>query len=138
VAHRFGSRRFDTRDDSRNNWLVSFMTLGEGWHNNHHRYPISARQGLSRWEIDPTWLIIKAMAALRLATDLRPVPAEVFAVARKAKKTVLVPVAAAASAAAAAASTAASVAASAASTAAATASAAVESATHPAVPAPEV
>ncbi len=82
VAHRFGKRRYDTRDDSRNNWLVSLLVLGEGWHNNHHRYPMSARQGFSRWEFDPTWLGIRLLAALGLARDLRPVPAHVMAVAR--------------------------------------------------------
>lgn len=79
VAHRFGRRRFETKDASRNNFVVALLTMGEGWHNNHHRYPASARQGLARHEIDPAWLVIRAMAALRLAGDLRPVPARVWA-----------------------------------------------------------
>ena len=54
LAHRFGTRRFDTRDDSRNNWLLALLTFGEGWHNNHHHYPGSARQGFRWWEIDLT------------------------------------------------------------------------------------
>lgn len=78
VAHRFGSRPYDTRDESRNNWWVSALTIGEGWHNNHHRFPNSARQGWRRWQFDPTWMGIRAMAALGLATALRPVPAAVL------------------------------------------------------------
>ena len=52
MAHLFGSRRFETRDNSRNNPLLAVITLGEGWHNNHHRYPGSARQGFYEWELD--------------------------------------------------------------------------------------
>jgi stearoyl-CoA desaturase (delta-9 desaturase) len=74
LAHRFGARRFDTRDDSRNNWFVSALVLGEGWHNNHHRFPNSARQGLSRFELDPTWWGIRAMERLHLASSLRRPP----------------------------------------------------------------
>ena len=83
LAHRFGQRRFATRDDSRNNWLVSLLTLGEGWHNNHHRFPACARQGLSRTELDPTWLGIRVLAALGLAHDLRPVPSWAVQAARQ-------------------------------------------------------
>jgi len=79
LAHRFGSRRFATRDASRNNRLVSFLTLGEGWHNNHHRFPNSARQGLTASEPDPAWWAIVVLARLGLARDLRPVPAKVLA-----------------------------------------------------------
>ena len=79
VAHRFGRRRFETRDASRNNGLVALLTMGEGWHNNHHRFPPSARQGLGRFEVDPAWWCIRAMAALHLASGLRPVPASVWA-----------------------------------------------------------
>ncbi|WP_081759204.1 acyl-CoA desaturase [Thioalkalivibrio sp. HK1] len=74
LAHGFGSRRYDTPDDSRNNAWLALITLGEGWHNNHHRYPISARQGFRRWEIDLTWLGLRALAAVGLISDLRPVP----------------------------------------------------------------
>jgi stearoyl-CoA desaturase (delta-9 desaturase) len=79
VAHRFGRRRFATADASRNNSLVAFLTLGEGWHNNHHRYPASARQGLGRFELDPSWWVISALAALHLVDAVRPVPAAVLA-----------------------------------------------------------
>ncbi len=78
-AHRFGSRRFDTDDASRNNWWVAMLTLGEGWHNNHHRSPASARQGLGRFELDPSWWFIRALAALHLFGSPRPVPAVVVA-----------------------------------------------------------
>ena len=73
VAHRFGRQRFDTGDSSRNNALVAALTLGEGWHNNHHRFPGSARQGLARFELDPSWWCIRVLAALRLASRPRTV-----------------------------------------------------------------
>ena len=73
-AHRFGTRRYATRDDSRNNWFLALLTFGEGWHNNHHHYPGSARQGFRWWEYDVTFYTLKAMSALRLVWDLKPVP----------------------------------------------------------------
>ncbi|MGC8627314.1 MAG: acyl-CoA desaturase, partial [Acidimicrobiales bacterium] len=82
VAHRFGRRRFATADASRNNGLVALLTLGEGWHNNHHRFPASTRQGLGRFELDPSWWAIRGLAALHLAGTLRPVPATVWTKAR--------------------------------------------------------
>lgn len=82
LAHRFGRRRFATDDASRNNGLVALFTLGEGWHNNHHRFPASARQGLDRLEIDVSWWFIRALAALRLVRSPRPVPANVWAEVR--------------------------------------------------------
>jgi len=75
LAHRYGTRRFDTRDDSRNNWLLALITFGEGWHNNHHHFPGSARQGFRWWEIDLTYYGLRALAALGLVWDLKPVPA---------------------------------------------------------------
>ncbi|MGH8214384.1 MAG: acyl-CoA desaturase [Rhodanobacteraceae bacterium] len=83
LAHRFGSRRFDTKDNSRNNAVLALLTFGEGWHNNHHFFPGSARQGFCWWEIDPTWYGLKLMAALGLVRDLHPVPAWVMARADK-------------------------------------------------------
>ena len=74
LAHRWGSRRFATRDDSRNNWLLALLTFGEGWHNNHHHYPGSARQGFAWWEYDLTFYLLRTMAALGLVWDLRQVP----------------------------------------------------------------
>jgi stearoyl-CoA desaturase (Delta-9 desaturase) len=75
LAHRFGGRRFDTDDDSRNNLWLALITFGEGWHNNHHFYPGSVRQGFRWWEIDLTWYGLRLMAALGLVWGLRPVPA---------------------------------------------------------------
>jgi stearoyl-CoA desaturase (delta-9 desaturase) len=77
-AHRFGSRRFDTADDSRNNMWLALLTFGEGWHNNHHFFPGSARQGLRWWEIDMTWYGLRLMAALGLVWDLKSAPAWVL------------------------------------------------------------
>jgi len=74
LAHRFGSRRYATRDDSRNNWLLALLTLGEGWHNNHHHYPGSARQGFFWWEIDMTYWGLAALQRIGLIHDLRAVP----------------------------------------------------------------
>lgn len=79
VAHRYGRRPFDTKDASRNNWFITLVTLGEGWHNNHHRYPVSARQGFRRFELDPAWWFILALQRLGLVHDLRPIPAKVLA-----------------------------------------------------------
>ncbi len=83
LAHRWGARRFDTRDDSRNNVWLALLTFGEGWHNNHHFFPGSARQGFRWWEIDLTWYGLKLMALLGLVHDLKPVPAWVHARARR-------------------------------------------------------
>jgi stearoyl-CoA desaturase (delta-9 desaturase) len=83
LAHRFGSRRFATRDDSRNNPWLALLTFGEGWHNNHHYFPGSARQGFRWWEIDLTWYGLKLMALLGLVHDLKPVPAWVLAKAER-------------------------------------------------------
>ena len=74
LAHLFGSRRYDTRDTSRNNWLLSILTLGEGWHNNHHHYQASARQGFYWWEWDPTYYVLKLMSWVGLVENLRGVP----------------------------------------------------------------
>jgi len=76
LAHRFGTRRFETRDDSRNNWWLALLTFGEGWHNNHHRYPGAARQGFRWWEVDLSYYGLRLLAALGLVWDLRPVPAQ--------------------------------------------------------------
>lgn len=74
LAHRFGSRRYATRDGSRNNAWLALLTFGEGWHNNHHHYPASARQGFFWWEIDLSWYGLKLLALLGIVRDLRPVP----------------------------------------------------------------
>lgn len=77
LAHIFGSRRFETRDDSRNNWIIALITLGEGWHNNHHRFPGAARQGLRWWEFDLTWMGLRLLAACGLIWGLKPVPVRI-------------------------------------------------------------
>ena len=64
ATHMWGRRRFATRDDSRNNWWVALMTFGEGWHNNHHAHPVSARHGLAWYEFDPSFLQIKLLEKL--------------------------------------------------------------------------
>lgn len=82
LSHRYGTRRFDTADDSRNNLWLALLTFGEGWHNNHHFYPTSTRQGFFWWEIDLTYCGLRAMAWLGLVRDLKPVPARVLDRAR--------------------------------------------------------
>ncbi|MGM0562917.1 MAG: acyl-CoA desaturase [Pseudomonadota bacterium] len=74
LAHRWGTRRFDTRDDSRNNAFLALITLGEGWHNNHHHYPASARQGFYWWQLDISYYLIRLLGVLGLVWDIRPVP----------------------------------------------------------------
>lgn len=74
ITHLFGKKRFDTGDESRNNALVALFTFGEGWHNNHHFFPGSARQGFYKTEVDMTYYALKAMSYLGLVSDLRPVP----------------------------------------------------------------
>jgi stearoyl-CoA desaturase (delta-9 desaturase) len=83
LAHRWGARRYDTGDESRNNPLLALITLGEGWHNNHHRYPSAARQGFYWWELDLSWYGLKLLAALGIVRDLRPVPRSVLEAGRR-------------------------------------------------------
>src|SRR5687768_438261 len=65
------TRRFTMPDDSRNNWWVALLTFGEGWHNNHHAHPVSARHGLAWYEFDFNWLAICTLKALGLAWDVK-------------------------------------------------------------------
>lgn len=74
MAHVFGRKRYETGDDSRNSFLLSLITLGEGWHNNHHRHMGCARQGFYWWEIDITYYLLRVMSWTGLIWDLRPVP----------------------------------------------------------------
>lgn len=83
INHLYGSRRFDTVDESRNNVITAVFAAGEGWHNNHHRYQRSARNGFYWWEVDPTWYVIKAMSLVGLAWDLQPVPERIYREARE-------------------------------------------------------
>jgi stearoyl-CoA desaturase (delta-9 desaturase) len=74
IAHLVGTRRFDTEDDSRNSLALSLLTLGEGWHNNHHRYPTSSRHGLASWELDVTYLGLVMLRGIGVIWDLRKPP----------------------------------------------------------------
>ena len=77
LSHLIGTRRFETSDDSRNHWALAIITLGEGWHNNHHHRPGVARQGIAWWEIDVSYYILRGLGALGLVWDLRgPPPAK--------------------------------------------------------------
>ncbi|MCH2663568.1 acyl-CoA desaturase [bacterium] len=79
LAHRFGNRRYATNDDSRNNLFLALLTLGEGWHNNHHHCPGAVRQGFYWWEIDITYCGLKLLSWLGLIWDLNPVPERAYA-----------------------------------------------------------
>jgi stearoyl-CoA desaturase (delta-9 desaturase) len=85
LSHVFGSRRFETTDTSRNNFLLALLTMGEGWHNNHHHYMGSTRQGFYWWEIDMTYYILKGLSWVGIVWDLRPVPEAVLEEGRRAK-----------------------------------------------------
>ena len=78
LAHVHGSRRYVTGDDSRNNWLLALFTMGEGWHNNHHAYQSSVRQGFRWWECDATFYILKALSWAGIVWDLKTPPREVL------------------------------------------------------------
>jgi len=71
IGHRWGFQTFKTGDDSKNNFFVALVTAGEGWHNNHHYHPYSARMGLSWWQLDTSWLWIWTLSKLGLAWDVR-------------------------------------------------------------------
>ena len=75
LAHTLGSRRYASRDRSRNNLWLAVLTFGEGWHNNHHHFPGSARQGFYWWEIDVTYYLLRLLAAIGVIGDLRELPA---------------------------------------------------------------
>jgi stearoyl-CoA desaturase (delta-9 desaturase) len=77
VAHVFGRRAYDTPDTSRNSAIVAVITSGEGWHNNHHRYPWAARQGFRWWQIDVTYYVLRLFSLVGVVRDIRPVPAAV-------------------------------------------------------------
>jgi sn-1 stearoyl-lipid 9-desaturase len=71
AAHKFGYQSYESRDESRNCWWVALLTFGEGWHNNHHAFPRSARHGLRWWEFDTNYIIIRVLNSLRLVWDVR-------------------------------------------------------------------
>jgi stearoyl-CoA desaturase (delta-9 desaturase) len=71
LSHLYGKREFETRDDSTNNWFVALLTFGEGWHNNHHAFPTSARHGLKWYQFDMNWIAIRIFEKLGWARDIR-------------------------------------------------------------------
>ena len=71
LSHRFGSQAWDTGEQSRNFWPVGLLALGEGWHNNHHAFPRSARHGLRWWQLDVSWWVIRTLQAIGLAWDVK-------------------------------------------------------------------
>ncbi len=79
LSHVFGYQKYETGDDSRNNWFLAIITMGEGWHNNHHYYQSSCRQGFEWWQYDFTYYILKAMSFVGLVWDIREPPAKVVA-----------------------------------------------------------
>jgi stearoyl-CoA desaturase (delta-9 desaturase) len=77
LSHLLGRRRYATTDDSRNNWLLAIVTIGEGWHNNHHHYQRACSQGFYWYEVDLTFLVLRAFSAVGLVHDLHTVPRHV-------------------------------------------------------------
>src|SRR6478736_4068152 len=78
LAHVCGTKRYVTGDDSRNNWFLALLTMGEGWHNNHHAYQASVRQGFRWWEYDPTYYVLRLMSWFGLVWDLHMPPKAVI------------------------------------------------------------
>jgi fatty-acid desaturase len=73
ICHFYGKRPFETTDFSTNNWVLSLVSFGESWHNNHHAFPSSAIHGLGRWQLDPSAAVIATLERLGLARDVRKV-----------------------------------------------------------------
>jgi stearoyl-CoA desaturase (delta-9 desaturase) len=86
VTHLWGTRPFDTNDDSRNNFLVALVSFGEGWHNHHHAFPRAARHGLRWYQVDFNWYTITVMRWLGLARDIKLIPQQQVAVAEPARE----------------------------------------------------
>jgi stearoyl-CoA desaturase (delta-9 desaturase) len=78
AAHIFGKVRFESGDTSKNSWIIALLTMGEGWHNNHHYYQPSVRQGFYWWEIDVSYYLLKGLAALGVVWDLRMPPQRIL------------------------------------------------------------
>ena len=75
ICHFYGRRPYETGDMSTNNWLMSLVSFGEGWHNNHHAFPSSAMHGLEWWQIDLTGMVIRGMRKVRMVRNVRvPTP----------------------------------------------------------------
>ena len=71
ICHMFGRKDYRSRDEARNNWVVALLVFGEGWHNNHHAFPASARHGLRRWQFDVSWWVIRGLEKLKLVWDVK-------------------------------------------------------------------
>ena len=78
VAHKFGNKRYSTKDDSVNNWFLAILSGGEGWHNNHHRYAVCTRQGFKWWEVDLTYYILRVLQKLKIVWDIREPPKSIL------------------------------------------------------------
>lgn len=74
IMHKFGKQRYESNDESRNSLWLALLTMGEGWHNNHHYYEVASRQGFFWWEIDITYYILRGLSAVGLIWDLKGVP----------------------------------------------------------------
>lgn len=86
LGHRYGYTSYELEDLSTNNWFVAMLTFGEGWHNNHHRFPTSARQGLTPWEVDLSWYWISFLQKIGLAWDVQTPASEQISVAKRPAK----------------------------------------------------
>ena len=71
ICHMFGRQEYRSRDEARNNWLIALLVFGEGWHNNHHAFPASARHGLGRFQLDASWWVIRGLERARLVWNVR-------------------------------------------------------------------
>jgi stearoyl-CoA desaturase (Delta-9 desaturase) len=78
LAHVHGRKQYVTGDESRNNWLLALFTMGEGWHNNHHAYQSSARQGFRWWQLDMTYYILRVLCWLGIVWELKTPPEQVL------------------------------------------------------------
>ena len=83
LTHMIGKRRFKTSDKSRNSLILALITFGEGWHNNHHRYPVCTRQGFYWWEIDLTYYVLKFLSWFRIVWDIREPPKKIYEEAKE-------------------------------------------------------
>jgi stearoyl-CoA desaturase (delta-9 desaturase) len=83
LSHMLGKPRYDAGDDSKNNWFLAIVTMGEGWHNNHHHFMGSTRQGFYWWEYDVTYYILRIFQAVGLVWDIKEPPARVYDPARQ-------------------------------------------------------
>ena len=90
LSHVFGTQRFETSDTSRNNFWLSLLTLGEGWHNNHHRFPYAEKHGLRWWEFDPTHYVLKILSVFHIVWDLKTVKDEEISAALQSQQKPLV------------------------------------------------